>query len=193
MKITSSNFSILFVFLFLFSATAWAQRTLKEEFHDTYVSGYVAGKCGQNILNLIGRGLDQDLDLKNAKIIEIVNKGFSMFGMVNAEYARGNRRDGNPDELNWFHHVILEKDGMIYDYDFGTSPSVLPVKAYFEKMFFIEKTVAQGASPGHYIGREEKMKTYQVTVRPALTTYDASINRQPYPPAKEMRLGEYLK
>ncbi len=193
MKITSSKFTILIVLLFFFTTSVWAQRTLKEEFVDTYVSGYQEGQCGKNILNLIGRGLDQDLDLKNAKIVEIVNKGFSMFGMVNAEYARSDRRDRMPDERNWYHHVILEKDGMIYDYDFGMSPSVQPVKAYFEKMFFIEKTTAQGASPGHYIGREEKLKTYQITIRPAVTTYEASINRQPYPAAKEMKLGDYLK
>jgi hypothetical protein len=183
--------TLLISFLSLFiSLLAHADLGLTQEFKQTYSSHYVASKCGDNILGLIGRADRKGINMSDAQIIEIENKGLSVFGMVNAEYVRGIRTDGKPSETNWFHHVILEKDGLIYDFDFSNIPEVLSVKEYFEKMFLKEKTRAQGGD--QYVGREEKLKNYRITIKPALETYQARQNRQLSPEGETLSLGQYL-
>lgn len=177
--------------LSLMISVAEANPALRQEFRQTYTSHYVATKCGDNILGLIGRAENKGIDMSDANILIIENKGFSVFGMVNAEYARGIRRDGKPSETNWFHHIILEKDGLIYDFDFSNNPEILSVKDYFEKMFLQEKTKEQGGE--HYVGRDEKLKTYKITVKPALETYEARQNRRVSPDGITMSFESYLR
>lgn len=196
------NTKILICLLFAFtSLAAWSNTKLKASFRNTFNTHYTAGKCGENILSLLQRADDQRIDLTNANIIEISNKGNSLFGLINSEFARGGGRlnptypasgpRNLPGENNWHHHVILEQDGLIYDYDFGNEPQVVSTKAYFEKMFLVEKRTSEGGT--FYIGRADKLKDYDIVIRPGLETIIARRNRQASPEGESLRMGEYLR
>jgi hypothetical protein len=194
----------IFILLILlsFSLLSFAQtepvlyRQFKTEFHKNYVQN----QCGSNILGFLSRAESQGQRVYNAHILEITNKGFSLFGLINAEFARGAGRfnpnqanDGIrnlPGETNWYHHVVLELDGYIYDFDFDNYPVVLPVKAYFEKMFLNDIKKSEGGD--QYIGRDEKLKTYEVLIRPGIDTLRAREDRQPSPVSDVLRLQDYL-
>lgn len=183
---------ITLLFLLLTQATL-AFAGLKDQFTKTYGSHYVEGKCGLNILNLLDRSEADGDDIYNAHVLEITNEGFSVFGLVNAEWARGAAARGTqPGERNWYHHVVLEDDGLIYDFDFANEATVLPVKEYFEKMFLEEKKGDGWSSGTFYVGREDKLKTYKIVVRPGKETLEAHRSRKPSPEKQTLKLGEYL-
>lgn len=191
------------IFLFLISNVSFAQKNpeLLRQFKTDFTKYYVENQCGSNILGFLGRAETKGININNAHILEISNKGFSLFGLINAEFARESGRlnpnsgiDGIrnlPGETNWYHHVVLEMDGEIYDFDFGNSPVVLPVKAYFEKMFLDDKKASEGGE--RYIGRDEKLKTYEILVRPGLETIQARSENQKSPVKETLRLQDYLR
>jgi hypothetical protein len=191
------------IFFFLISNVSFAQKNseLLRQFKTDFTKHYVENQCGSNILGFLGRAETKGININNAHILEISNKGFSLFGLINAEFARESGRlnpnsgiDGIrnlPGETNWYHHVVLEMDGEIYDFDFGNSPVVLPVKAYFEKMFLDDKKASEGGE--RYIGRDEKLKTYEILVRPGLETIQARSENQKSPVKETLRLQDYLR
>lgn len=179
-------------------STSLAQAAgLDQIFASTFYSGYRSGYCGDNVMNLIKRANQDGVDVSRAKIVTIVNKGFTVFGMVNAEYVRNTGKllakptaEGlkfAPGESNWYHHVILELDGEIYDFDFGNVPLVADAQAYFDKMFLEEKTVAQGGK--FYAGAEKKLADYEITLLSAQDYLKAVRNPNPV----KMTLKDFLK
>jgi len=186
------RFSLLIgLVLQLILSSAYADSELSAQFSRTFTTNYVAGQCGDNVIGLVERSEDRRLNLNTARILEITNVGFSVFGLINAEFARGKGRQGAPGETNWYHHVVLEKDGLIYDYDFGNTPAVTPIAKYFEKMFLVEKKKAEGGD--FYVGREEKLKTYQIVIRSGLEVTAARRTRTSQPKGETMRLEEFLR
>lgn len=180
-------------FLVLFQLTlsvAFADAELIKMFKDSYTTHYVSGRCGDNITGLVTRADTNRINLNQANILIIENKGFSVMGMVNVEYARGVRRDGKPGPMNWFHHVVLEKDGLIYDYDYGSTPQVVSVKSYFDKMFLSDKK-GEGSSID-YVNPDEKLKDYEVEILHSMDMLNARRNRVRTPEGKKMRLRQYL-
>lgn len=126
--------------LILFSTSLVASPLLKKEFTDTFVSHYVNNKCGQNIMNLVRRASGKGVDMSKAKIIKLTGGGYIM----QALFARneGTRLPSpigdivfSPGVSPMYFHVVLEKDGLIYDFDYGNQPTVVPVKKYLEKMW----------------------------------------------------------
>jgi hypothetical protein len=192
----------LIIIFFIFSLNIFAGRNpeLEKLFKNDFKKYYIQNQCGSNILEFLRRAEAKGLNLYNANILEITNKGFSIFGLINAEYARETGRlnpnytqDGMrqlPGENNWYHHVVLELDGEIYDFDFGNQPSVLEKELYFEIMFLNDKKKSEGG--GHYIGREEKLKNYEILFRPGLDTLRAREEGKSGPVSKKLRLKEYL-
>ncbi len=166
----------------------------------TFTTHYESGRCGQNILRLLSSADKNGINLGNANIVEITNGGYSVFGLVNVEQARESGRR-NPDvnspfrnlpgERNWYHHVVLEMDGFIFDFDFTNSPTVLSKTQYFELMFLKELTQAQGGN--FYVGRDEKMKDYKIEFYDAIDGLRASENRTVGPKKTKMNLREYLE
>lgn len=193
----------LFLLSISFSMNAFALKdpALFSQFKSDYQNHYREAQCGPNIMGFVRRAESKGHKLYNANIIEISNTGYSLFGLVNAEFARkagrvnpNYARDGLshlPGEKNWQHHIILEMDGYIYDFDFDNYPNILPVKAYFEKMFLTDKKKSEGGD--HYVGREEKLKSYEIIIRPALETIRLSDERKKLPEPETMRLQDYLK
>jgi len=173
--------------LFSYSSFANPDYYLEKEFKSTFSTHYVEGRCGDNILGLLSRAESKGIKIENARILEITNKGFSLFGLINAEFVRQSNRA--PSENNWYHHVVLEQDGYIFDFDFGNAPTISTVKEYFEKMFLND--IKQ--KYGHYVGREEKLKTYEILERPALETIIARRNKKAAPELRKVRLINYLQ
>ena len=190
-------------FLLLVSLSFYSHASVlevKKIFEKTFLDYYVASRCGDNIMRLVTAIDEARLDLYPAKILTIENEGFSVFGMVNAEFARqGGRLNPNassdgfrnlPGETNWYHHVVLDYDGYIFDYDFGNTPQVLKAQAYMDKMFLIEKKKSEGGD--FYVGREEKLKKYKITIMDALKTLEARRNRVRSPEGVKLSLEDYL-
>lgn len=151
------------------------QRTFKETYHSQL---YEPRQCGSNIRRLLEKLSDSD-ELKDARVLGIGNKGFSYFGLVRARHARDTDRHGNARawDRNWHHHVVLEKDGRIYDFDYGTDPKTPTIDEYFQTMFFDDPDVQA----------DRKKKDYEIQVIDASEylhrVKDSSV---------KMRLGEYL-
>ncbi len=183
---------IIFILLSLFSIhLVFANTELIKLFQASFNTHYEEARCGDNILGLIHRADLQKINLNNANILEITNQGFSVFGMLNAEYARASGRHGAPGERNWYHHVVLEMDGLIYDFDFGNTPQVTTTQKYIEQMFLNDKRKSEGGE--FYVGREEKLKYYEITVKPALETMHARRNRVVSPDGETMRLQQFIE
>lgn len=189
-------------FVFSISFNAFSISSLESLFADSFHSHYKKGRCGDNILELVKRAQENDINLKDAKILEIVNKGNSVLGLVNVEYAReGGRVDPNSlnmkpyryfaGERNWYHHVVLELDGFIFDFDFDNRPRVVSVREYFEVMFFEEKRENDGGS--FYVGRDEKLRDYEITSKNALLTLKARIHKKEAPVGQRQRFREFLQ
>ncbi len=203
-------YRLVFLSLFL-SIHAWSKTPAqcngffsseaKQYFQEVFFTHYTPRKCGENILNFIAYTHKKGIDLSQAHILKLTNTRYSVFGMLNAEYAREAGRinhefpksglQNHPGESNWHQHIILEIEGHIYDFDFSNEPTVLTVQEYFEKMFLQEKTKAENGE--FFVGRKEKLENYQVEVLPALDSYFAIQNKESYPESVKLSLGEYLK
>lgn len=159
---------------FLASAeSAFAKSTMSEVFASTFRTTYVANQCGTNIMNLVKQASQAGVDVSNASIVQITNKGNFNFGMVGAFQAREegpryqtpvNGFKFAPGLTSWYFHVVLEQDGLIFDYDFGNEPLVLPAAAYFEAMLLPEQKWQMGSK---ITPRAERLAQYQVSIFPA--------------------------
>jgi hypothetical protein len=140
-------------------------------FHRRYFSSYESGQCGQNIMGLLDEARALGVDVTSARMLKITNEGNSVFGMVNAEQARGRRHVRTGAQLpvwenNWYHHVVLEMDCQVYDFDYLNAPTVTPLPEYLESMFLREL-----ATGNIRVGREIKLQEYRVNVYPAPEYY----------------------
>jgi len=151
-------------------------KTFQETYHTDL---YESRKCGSNIRRLLEKLSDSD-QLSGAKVLGIENKGFSFFGLVRARHVRGSDRNGNPrtTDMNWYHHVVLEKEGKILDYDFDTKPLTPTVDEYFQTMFFNDPDLAS----------ERKKSDYHIQVIDA----DEYLQRD-NDTSETVTLGEYLQ
>ncbi len=165
--------SIFCAVALLSSSGSLASPPLVRLFSERFHSGYRAGRCADNIEGLLHAARSRGIRLSDAWIIRIENQGFSAFGLVNAEHARqaGGRiwesssPEFHPGEANWYFHVILLADGLVFDFDYFNAPTVHPVARYFETMFLNESMTPE---PGRMnVGRKAKLRDYRLTIEPA--------------------------
>lgn len=189
-----SKFKFAAIALLIVAQGAVAQATnLDQIFSSSFISGYQSNRCGANIMALIDRADQAGVDLSRANILELRNNGNTVFGMLNAEYARNQGKllpqptsDGmkfEPGETNWEFHVVLELDGEIFDFDFGNKPVVANVQDYFDKMFLEEQKGKFNVMPG------QKLADYKVIV---ISAQDY-IKRVRQPNETKLSLKDYLK
>ena len=179
--------------LLLSSQVVQASSSLEDEFKNTFFTHYNKRFCGPNIVNFLKRAQDKGIDLTNANHIVIKNVGWSTFGMVNAEWVRlsGNPNPKPPGERNWYHHVILEVDGRIYDFSFDNEPQVPSVRDYINKMFLEERPKSEGGL--FFPDSESKLKDYVFTVRSGLEVLSAQNDEIEFPKGREMKMEEFIK
>ncbi len=121
---------------------------------------YVPRQCHDNILDFATSLRDRE----GLYMVTIENKGFSTFGMVNAEVAR-DQHMGQPEtrEKNWFHHVILmDRRGLVYDFDYTEKPSIVKMADYLETMY-LDEPECKSPQPGEFCGgRDAKLDGYEI-------------------------------
>jgi hypothetical protein len=162
---------IIFGYIFLTSiAFGDARDRLDILFETHFHEHYEPRHCGRNITRFLKAALKQDRHVDDLNVVTIENKGFSMFGLVNAEKARGWRFSVSSSvEKNWYHHVIaLDDSGYVYDFDYTTSPTPIHIEEYLESMF-LDEPECQRPYSGHFcIGRDTKLSDYEFTIMRAL-------------------------
>lgn len=136
---------VLAVYFLCTSVFAADTNRLTKIFTDTFWTIYQENYCGRNIENFSIEAINQNVDLKNAYIMEIRNGGFDTFGMVGALAAREEGRLIEPASTrppfrtigysNWNFHVVLMSDGLVYDYDFMNKATVLKLENYLNEMY----------------------------------------------------------
>lgn len=156
------------VLLLVLTATAFASEPLRKEFIHSFESGYVAGKCGVNIANLLLRVKAMGIDVSRAEVGVITNGGY----MFSTTFRRNegatlpapvNGSKFEPGIANFSHHVVLYSEGEIYDYDFGNSPATPSLRDYIRGMFWEEPAVTE------YTGMERlsEREKYRIAFVPA--------------------------
>lgn len=132
-----------------------ASSPVLDRFREVFFTDYEARKCGMNIRHFITRFPEPE-HLEDAKVLGITNQGLSWFGMTRAMHTRDTNFKGEMrvTDSNWYHHVVLEKDGRIYDFDYGITPKAPTVAEYFDKMFLHCDKVSAA----------DKLKDYEVQV-----------------------------
>lgn len=147
------------------SATT-AFSSLEELFRKHYYEEYTPRHCRDNSICFAQAALENDL-VERLLLIEVTNKGFSVFGMVNAEHARDTRH-GEPavDENNWHYHVFtMDEEGMVYDLDYDIRPNVVHADIYFEQMWLNETECNGHRGFGEFCaGRDKKLDDYEIRV-----------------------------
>lgn len=139
---------------------AFSGSPVHAEFAASFTSGYVRGKCGVNIEQLLVRLRAQGVDLEHAQVGIFTNGGYTL--------SVTHRRESGPKRVpgvsNFYHHVVLVIGGEVFDYDFGNEPRVLPMKPYIKAMFWDEPAVTQ------YTGLEDLRYRldYKLSLVPAL-------------------------
>jgi hypothetical protein len=155
---------ITLIFCVLWTNLAFSDIRAQFKRDPIFKTQYAEGRCGDNIKRLASMWAKSNKDLKGMSVIFIENRGISVFGMVNAERARGYRFD-TPTvvEKNWYHHVIaVDRDGFVYDMDFMTKPYVLNFKRYIYYMFLDEKECKERVSGEFCGGAKSKMQGYRM-------------------------------
>ncbi len=170
--------------LYFICASAFAADTkkLNKIFEDTFWTIYQSNYCGRNIENFSTEAVEQNVDLKNAYIMEIRNAGFDMFGLVAALAAREEGRLIEPRTSkppfrtigysNWNFHVVLIADGLVYDYDFMNKATVLKLEDYLDQMYVpLEKRKDME-------WKLDKLGPYKISLYPIKEYLHAIKNRQ---------------
>lgn len=164
---------------------------VKEIFNDFYYDGYRERFCYQNIVSFIRLLHHKKVDLKKSRLIKITNDGVSSFGMVQAEFARPVYLEKKPKEKNWYFHVILERDGFIYDFDFSNQPEILRTEEYFEQMFLNESD--KGLETRMFVKKDKKLNQYLLKITPALEFIKSNNSEIEETTSQEMLLKDFLK
>lgn len=175
------------------SAQTLATFPHKDTFEHSFFNEYVPRQCGSNIKSFTEKLHSLSYDLSNTYILIITNEGSSVFGMVNALQARhGGSLDRETGlyaagEQNWYHHVVLDYNGFIFDFDFTNEPVAISKIDYFYQMFFKNHQLSYlKTSP------KKKMTDYQIELIPAYTYIEAKKNNKPLPNGEKLRLQNYL-
>ncbi len=155
-------------------------------FEQRFQTAYAPGRCADNILRLIVAARAAGISLKDSRVLLMENLGGSLFGYMNVELARD---EYEPRERQWSYHVVLEHDGMIFDFDYTNQPRVESIATYFERMFLDEDPKPRN---GFFVGREIKLNEYGFKIYPALTYLEIKERMEKLPELKPVRMRAYL-
>lgn len=156
------------------------------QFEKSFARHYEARQCYDNTRRFLKEATQQSEH--TWYLLSVENKGFTTFGMINAELARNGR--GSPGESNWYHHVFaLDENGFVYDLDFTNHPKVLPLKTYLEEMFLNEAECKTPKAGEICAGRERKMSDYVFSLQRA----EFPLRGADDPKKKSMSMKELLE
>lgn len=150
--------------IFFLVITSLSHASTAEIFRRSYYDSYREGQCGLNVLNFFERLETEGEDISALSIVYLENKGTSVFGMVNAEKARTKLNEQwATEEKNWYHHQFaIDKNGIVYDFDYSNNPTPTPFKEYVESMFLNEDECINPKPAEFCGGRKEKLNNYHL-------------------------------
>ena len=166
--ILTASFAIFFAFG---GSRAMAGSDLDRLFSDHYHDHYEEGRCGENALSFIEDANRKLGAAKDLYLITIEDKGFSNFGLVQAEMTRWVSRPGQTQDRNWgYHAFVMDGSGNIYDFDYGSKPSVTGIRNYLESMFLNDNECLlpppRRRGGDSCVDRETRLKDYEIKVLP---------------------------
>jgi hypothetical protein len=166
-----------FLILSLFISFSWAdEATLKKEiFEQTYFRQIIRdARCFENSRILLQEWQKAGIDISNAQIWYIENKGFNYFGLV--KYYQ-NRWGGwypspqDPEYLTntnggWYYHAIVVSDGLVYDASYKQDPTVVSLLKYINDMFTLKHDITEPGKNYGWLKRSlgiKMIEKYKVT------------------------------
>lgn len=149
--------------LVLLSANS-ALASIQTVFEKNYFDSYRPGKCGLNVLNFFERLQSVGEDIRGLSLVYLENQGHTVFGMVNAEKARASLHGKlTTEEKNWYHHQFaIDRNGMVYDFDYSSSPKPTPLRKYVDDMYLNEDECLSPKTAEFCAGRKNKLADYQL-------------------------------
>lgn len=114
---------VLLLYLLLASTGIFAG-TCDETFTQLFYSSYRPGCCYENIWNFTRSLSEKQVDLSHAKVILLFIPEETLVAL-----------DTRDAWKEWKFHLVLENEGVIYDFDFTPTPAPLDFGTYFESMF----------------------------------------------------------
>lgn len=140
---------LLILSICLYINKSSAQEIQKKIFNKNYYSSQIKkSMCGPNIKIFLEILNLKKIDIRDVDVIILRNKGYHYTGLVKAYQTRWGSLTKSPEEpsysarLNgWHHHVFAVYKGLVFDFSFNTTPSVLSFKEYLEEMYIPKYTI----------------------------------------------------
>ena len=159
------NFKIRIGFLFALSlglaSTPSLAETLDQCFEKSYfdLTIYKQNWCNRNVRNLYGACFAHEPSNHKAHVIYLLSVNSDEQMKKDVPTIRVYPFSARSGTRVWNFHVILERDGLIYDLDYTTQPQITDVFTYFEKMFRVPgvnvKYVARIIDADEYLANYE--------------------------------------
>lgn len=136
---------VIIVFSMIALTESYAQSTCSQLFNQKFKDSfydqkniYASGFCCVNVRDLLAKMTAEGVDLADAKVLYILNdlhRGSLESSRKKRTLKPVSARKEESNYWGWTFHVVLEKNGLIYDLDFTHKPEALSVPEYFTKMF----------------------------------------------------------
>jgi hypothetical protein len=189
---------LLLILCFASSSFAADLRGLKDLFARSFWTNmYVNNHCRDNIERFVKMAQEDGINLDNSYMVQMVNDGFDMFGMVAAISVREQGRLIEPRPVkppfrnsgtsNWNYHFILIADGEVFDFDFTNKNKVVKLPQYMTEQFIPVSKVTDVKY------KKDKIGPYKFTIYPTAEYMEYRERRVSMDPIrKEMKFRDYL-
>ncbi len=132
---------LILSFLISSSVTAADLGALTSLFRKEFNPGYTEGKCGENVQGFVKKAQQLGINIQGVLLLEI-----EQGGNLYVYHARSNY--SAPGSRVFFHHyaIVVSQNNMhldaqdvVFDFDFGNQPRIVPLREYFEAMLMSPK------------------------------------------------------
>jgi hypothetical protein len=170
--------SFIWLSFFCFNLIASPSPALQKLFKTHFKKHYESGQCYDNTVGFLRKAVE--ISNGTFYLVSVENKGFTSFGMVQAEKARDFRLGRtSSEEQNWYHHVFAMDDkGWVFDLDFTHEPNVIHLKDYLEQMFLFEPECDTPIEFRRCVGKENKLSDYEFTLNRATFALEERLDPQ---------------
>jgi hypothetical protein len=194
MKVTT----LFLILLFTRCSFAADLRALKELFARSFWTDmYVNNHCRDNIQRFVKRAQEDGINLDNSYMVQVVNDGLDMFGLVAALSVREQGRlieprptnppFRNTGTFNWNYHFIFIADGEVFDFDFTNRNKVVKLPQYMTEQFI------PVAKINDLKYKKDKIGPYKFTIYPAVDYISYRERRVSMDPIRtEIKFRDYL-
>lgn len=138
---TRLAWQIVFQTLILFITCSVSAQSNRCEFvldvKPKYSECYVNGACPDNIFRMLSKIQEEsnDLDIKSDQVLYVYSRwtGSTIYDFNRTTFRPLITRNGKTQ--NWKFHVVLLRNGFVYDFEHNREIKPVAVKQYFEEMY----------------------------------------------------------